>query len=168
MRRIFFLWLLLCSVFGTEQAASKIENTVYVPIGLNLGYTWGNANPNNDGDGSGFFLGAEVSYVALKSSMIWYGAYFDVVHQFDEARTRLSLGPEFGFFFGGLDGGYVLEFHDCDARHGVQARCLVYYAFGGVYIRGGGLWNPQGDVNGFGEVGVLLKFPIELSAHIDR
>ncbi len=134
----------------------------YLPFGINFGYTWNDGFAKSDNNTAGPFLGAEISFVRFESSAFWYGAYADFIHQFSDSINRLSFGPEVGFTALGIDGGYVAQFVGGHVQNGIQARILFYAFAGGLYFRGGVLWDEHGNDAQFSEFGVLLKYPSEL------
>jgi hypothetical protein len=163
---ILFLSLFaLCFAGYTKTAYSDfdIDKKLWLPIGINFGYTWTDATADGQGQDSGF-LGFEVSTVMTLESSVWFGAYFDAIFPLDAdaATARISFGPEIGFAFLGMDGGYVAEFYDGNASEGVQVRFLFYWVIGGIYVRTGALWSDDTDgARGFTEAGMLFKLPLD-------
>ena len=126
----------------------------YLPIGLNLGAA---IHPELE---HGFLLGGEVSAAFLFTDTgLWSGFYADALWDFGPDSFRFSLGPEMGWGFLGLDVGYTGEVSDGRYHNGLQLRGLITMGFVAVY----GRWVHRfGDVteHDFGEVGLLLKWPI--------
>ncbi len=119
-------------------------------FGANGGYSM---HPEH---GNGAVLGAEVSAPYLAKSGLWFGAYADALHDFGPRRQRLSLGPELGFGFFGVDGGPLLELADGATRTGFTIRGLLTLGVIGLYGRYGTLGGADPE-RGFGEVGLLIK-----------
>jgi hypothetical protein len=110
------------------------------------------------GDDASFALGAEVSAVNV-SDAFWVGAYVDAAHAFSLDETRLSLGPELGVRFLGLDGGYLASFgREPSPQHGVTVRPMLTFGVVTAYFRSSWLLGAHADW--LGELGVLLKVPI--------
>lgn len=111
-------------------------------------------------DGASFVLGGELSFVNV-SDAFWMGAYLDTVHAFAVDETRLSLGPELGIRFLGLDGGYVASFGgEASPQHGVTVRPMLTFGIVTAYFRSTWLLGEHADW--LAELGVLLKAPIVL------
>jgi hypothetical protein len=125
----------------------------FVLGGLNIGSSVGHGD-------DGLVLGAEISAGGLEDSgdfPSWYGGYLDVVHDFATEQTRISIGPEFGIAFVGLDGGIVFQNVDDETKTGVAGRLALTIGFISIYGRAIAV-----DGARFGEVGVLLKGPLSL------
>ncbi len=137
------------------DAGPKIENSLWLPIGINTGYAINPAHVSN-----GFLIGAEASLVYLDRSAKWAGVYTDLLRDFGSDTTRWSAGAEFGVTIFGLDLGYVRSYGDTDWS-GVRGRFLLSMA--AIHLYGGHGWILSGDeTEVYGEVGLLLKFPINI------
>ncbi len=137
------------------DAGPKIEDSFWFPLGINAGYA---INPSHVPNG--FLFGAEASLVYLDHSAKWAGVYTDLLRDFGSDTTRWSAGAEFGVSAYGLDVGYVRSFGDADWS-GVRARFLLSLAV--IHIYGGPGWILSGEqTESYGEIGLLLKFPINL------
>lgn len=136
-------------------ADPRVHDILYLPVGANLGAAI------HPGLRSGFLFGAEASLVYPVSSGLWYGGYVDALGDTGARAFRWSTGPELGFGFVGLDGGYLGQAGKAGYSHGVTARGLLTLGLVAVYGRWGHLFGDTGAEN-FAEVGALLKFPIEL------
>ncbi|MBK7583990.1 MAG: hypothetical protein IPI67_27810 [Myxococcales bacterium] len=161
-RRSVIGWLAGCSTvaavcFCTSAAHAdggpKIRDSLWLPLGLNFGYSL-----NPDPVSNGFLVGPEASFVYLDHSTGWAGAYTDVLRDFGSDTTRLGVGAEAGMAIFGVDLGYERSFGDTN-HHGIRGRFLLSFAAVHFY---GGVGRVFADAGGFtyGEVGVLLKFPI--------
>ena len=135
------------------DAAPKFNNAWFVPVGVSGALALHADAP------AGFAGGAEVS-VVHNDDYDWLGAYADVVHDFAVDATRLSIGPELGEGFAGIDGGYLFEVGNGRTRHGVTVRPMLSLGFVMLYGRVG--WLGGQDPETLGEVGLLFKYPIEL------
>jgi hypothetical protein len=124
-------------------------------VGANVAATFGRAS----GDGAG--LGAEASIVSLSEEMLWAGGYLDATFATEPEELRLSIGPELGFSFIGIDTGYVLKLGgERSPQHGLSLRPLLTVGVAAVYFRSIWLFGEAADWSA--EIGLLLKFPIEL------
>ena len=66
------------------------------------------------------------------------GTYVDLLDDFGTNTRRLSIGPEVGLGFFGIDGGYLLSSHDRILNHGFQLRALFFFiGFVGIGVRWG-------------------------------
>jgi hypothetical protein len=135
------------------DAAPKFHNAWYLPVGISGGVAI------HDGADDGFVGGLEASIVR-NDDYNWMGAYADVVHDFAADTTRISLGPELGEAIFGIDGGYVLETGGGRTRHGVAVRPM--FSLGVIMLYGRLEWLATEPSETLGEVGLLLKVPIEL------
>ncbi len=72
-------------------------------------------------------------------------------------RTRVSIGPQPGLYFLGIDGGYVAQWSDAGVQHGIVGRFLLSYFFIHAFVRVGRLSGntPLTSV----EAGGMLKTP---------
>ena len=112
--------------------------------------------------GSGFGVGAEGSVVKLAPDLFWFGGYVDGLYAVESEEVRMSLGPELGFSFAGLDAGYLLSVAGPrGAQHGLVVRPMLTLGIGTLYFRSAWLFGAHADWSG--EVGLLLKLPIELN-----
>lgn len=137
------------------EAHRPVTNSVWVPAGVTLA-----ASLDEDAD-AGFVVGGEVSVVYLDETGFWVGGYVDTVYDVGPDATRLTVGPEAGFGFVGMDGGYAVEWRGGTAYHGGAARFLLTWGVVAVYGRVAHFVAP-GPERTLGEVGVLLKWPIEM------
>jgi hypothetical protein len=110
--------------------------------------------------GSGFAFGAEGSVARITPELFWAGAYLDALFAVEAEELRLSIGPELGYGFAGFDVGYVLALGGRPAQHGVAVRPLLTFGIAAIYFRS--IWLFGTDADWSGEVGLLLKAPIEL------
>lgn len=128
-------------------------NRTYVPVGVNVGYSLNRSlSPNNGG-----LLGLEASVVDFYEGR-WYGAYADAVVDFASDEVRCTLGPELGLAILGIDGGYLFTDSPQGTQHGFVVRPMFAFGWVTAYTRFGIVLTPPKDK--FGEVGLLLKFPL--------
>jgi hypothetical protein len=150
--------LLLVTHIALGDAMPKVPPGFRLPIGI-----W-TAVAIHDDATDGFMGALEASIVYTDRDYDWVGGYVDFGRDFASDRTRLSVGPEIGSGFFGIDAGYAAELGGPSVRHGYVIRPLLSL---GVIILGGRLGHFFGDAEEtFGEVGLLFKFPIELA--VDR
>jgi hypothetical protein len=161
-RRIAASPLVAALLFVTHVALADAMPKVHPGFRLPVGFWTALAIHDDATDG---FMGAlEASIVYTDREYDWVGGYVDFGRDFASDRTRLSVGPEIGSGFFGIDGGYAAEFGGPSVRHGCVIRPLLSL---GVIMLGGRLGHFFGDAEEtFGEVGLLFKFPIELA--VDR
>jgi hypothetical protein len=147
--------LLLATRLACADAVPKVYPGLRLPVGF-----W-TAVAIHDDATDGFVGAAEASLVYTDRDYNWTGGYVDIGRDFASDRTRLSVGPEFGSGFFGIDAGYAVELGGPSARHGYVVRPLLSL---GVIMLGGRLGHFFGDAEEtFGEVGLLFKFPLEIA-----
>lgn len=123
----------------------------YVMGGITGGGSFGTLGP-------GGFVGGELSLVRLKRGN-WLGLYTDAFYDFGQRRAMMTVGPEFGKRFLGLDGGLGVRFGGDDGPDlGGQARLLLTAGLIGIYGRYG-IW-PGDELEHTGQVGMLIKVPM--------
>lgn len=138
---------------GSEHGGRMSYDGSYVMLGPSLALTL------DRGEGNGAALGGEVSFVGVRDAL-WAGAYLDVLRAFAADETRLSIGPEIGVRFLGVDAGYVLNLGRRSTQHGFALRPMLTLGIVTVYFRSTFLAGERADW--LGELGVLLKAPILL------
>ena len=146
--------LLVAAGHARADAGPKIaDKALYLPVGLSVGGAFHHEN-------KGLTLGAEASLAHWREGW-WMGLYSDILHDFGNERTRLSIGPEFGYGFFGIDGGLLTQLGDDKLYTGYQVRGLLTMSVIALYGRGGYLPSHPTE-QGFAEFGVLFKIPILL------
>ena len=111
--------------------------------------------------GSGFGVGTEASVVKLTPDLFWVGGYADALYAVESEEVRISVGPELGFSFAGPDAGYLVSASGPrGTQHGLVVRPMLTVGIGTLYFRSAWLFGAHADWSG--EVGLLLKLPIEL------
>ena len=131
----------------------KIDKGLFLPVGLNLGYSVNTAK----GAANGFLFGGEASLVFLKQ-WIWTGTYADVLRDFGEDETRTSIGLEAGVGPFGVDFGYLGAFRG-EVAHGFRGRAIVTLPPLGVYAGYSRTWT---DHRTHLEFGALFKIPVPI------
>jgi hypothetical protein len=116
--------------------------------------------------GGGFVTGAELSLAGYEvigppGHGWWTGLYVDGVHDFGTSGRRLTIGPEIGSTVFGVDGGYLFERVDGRSFHGLCVRPLL--TIGVVSLVGRVGWLPESSSPIFGEIGILLKAPMNIA-----
>jgi hypothetical protein len=139
---------------GRADAHGPPNANIWMPVGLSTGYSLHDDGPN------GALLGPELSVVHITNDAVWYGGYADFVWDFGSDRQRLSIGPEFGWMWLGIDGGYVLEQGD-KLRHGVALRPLLTIALLSIGFRGVKTFGDGGET--LGEISILVKLPFPVA-----
>ncbi|MCC6900985.1 MAG: hypothetical protein IT377_18550 [Polyangiaceae bacterium] len=150
--------LVMCwSSAALADGGPKITDSLWMPVGMNFGWA---VNPSPVPNG--FLVGPEVSLVYLDQSGPWVGVYTDALYDGGSDRARISAGGEVGYAIFGLDLGYVTTVKG-EREHGFRARGMLSLA--AVHLYGGA--GRLSDTT-YGELGVLLKVPIELWAEPPR
>jgi hypothetical protein len=112
-------------------------------------------------DGPELSVGGEVSVAHLTADLFWAGSYLDGVYSTRSDEWRMSIGPEIGFGFLGLDAGYVLKLGgEHSTQHGIVVRPMLTAGVVTAFFRSAWLFGEHGDWSG--EVGILVKLSIEL------
>ncbi len=150
---------LLLALSTSLPAAARDANgpgdSLWMPIGLNVGYSMNPAPLSN-----GLLLGPELSLVYFDQDAYWLGAYTEALRDFGAEEWRVGGGLEGGFANFGLDVGYQ-GILGRDGGHALRSRLIfsmvLVQIYGGVGAR---LLEPKAPV--YGELGLLLKFPFEL------
>jgi hypothetical protein len=140
---------------ATKPAPSPHAWTV--PVGLGSG--WSVHRQASDSA----YLGLEMSVVRTETrTLFWIGGYADLVRDFANGTTRMTVGPEVGLGPIGLDGGYLTEVDLTGYRHapagyrqGFAARLIASASLLSITGRVGHFVGGSGET--FGEVGLLLK-----------
>lgn len=127
-----------------------------MPVGVNLGGV-----SHRQGQ-SGAVLGAEASVVLFPvGEGDWSGFYADSVYDTSDHRVRMSTGLEVGIGFLGVDGGPLLQLGGGPVHFGLQIRPMLSFGVLDLYDRWGVVYGKKQHDN-FHEIGVLLKFPIQV------
>jgi len=145
---------LLCFWSNDAAATGYGDANVWMPVGLSTGYAFHTQGEN------GALIGAELSVVHLGDRYVWFGGYADFVADRGSDRARLSIGPEIGWKYFGIDGGFVLETGD-RLRPGVALRPLLSAGFATLGLRGVKTFGDGGAT--LFELGFLLKIPIPIA-----
>ena len=117
------------------------------------GLTYGGAKTL--GGAPGISLGGEVSASYFNTGR-FVGAVSDVVHNFGEKATRVSLGAMGGWGVFGAELSYLASMKESQIDHGIAVRPFISFGYLGGFLRYGVLFG-AGDVI---EGGVLLKLPL--------
>jgi hypothetical protein len=136
-----------------EPPKRKPPGGLYLPIGVSNGLS---LHPR-----AGYFVGGELSLVHFSTeSHVTAGGYADALYDFGSDSLRLSVGPEVGIGFFGIDAGYAVEREaNGDFHHGAVVRPYASVAFATLGLRAGYFE----DTGFLGELGLLLKFPVPLA-----
>jgi hypothetical protein len=148
--------LLLCLTLAPSafaDAMPKMHDSWFLPFGLSTAYALHKYSSN------GFAGGLELS-VVHNDDFFWQGAYADVVRDFENEHTRLSLGPEIGVMVLGIDGGYLLDTGKGTTRHGFCVRPMFSLGIMMLYGRVDQLLGAEHET--IGEIGLLFKYPVLL------
>jgi hypothetical protein len=157
----------LVALASLLTAGCTTTQELFVPIGLNAGGV-----VHRDPVPTGSVIGAEVSAVVATVDRVasipfdvgaWKGGYADVLWDTGSDRVRMSLGPEIGWAFFGLDGGPLLQIGGGAVHPGFATRVLVTLGFVSTYVRMGGVAGDH-SAQPFTEFGALLKYPIHLGS----
>lgn len=149
----------LCGRPALAQANMNL-NGLYFSVGPNLGYGFERAM----GMGHGGLFGLETSLVRVvdteKLDNVWFGAYTDLVATAAGNELHWTIGPEVGYAFFGIDGGYLFATSKVGSEQGFVVRPMLTIGIFTAYFRLGKILT--GDADRFGEVGMLLKLPFLL------
>lgn len=124
----------------------------YTPVGVTVAMT-------DYGGQLGMAVGSELSvvYAIPELAMLWFGSYADALYDTHRSTTRLSIGPEFGVLFFGVDGGAVMEIGDTN-RFGIQGRAMFTASYITFYMRAGTISEDASNTS-FTETGIMFKLP---------
>ncbi|MBN1960008.1 MAG: hypothetical protein JW841_03615 [Deltaproteobacteria bacterium] len=121
---------MLVAHLAYADAAPKIDIGWYMPAGFTMGVATKRDKP------TGFIGGAEISIVNLNGDAKWFGAYTDMLYDLKANMSRFSIGPEIGYTFFGMDGGYVLaKNEDNNFYHGVAIRPMISMGWVTLFAR---------------------------------
>jgi hypothetical protein len=146
--------LALCFWSSRADALGFPNANVWMPVGLSTGYAV------HDDPANGGLFGGELSIAHITDTGLWYGGYLDFIHDFGSDTERLSVGPEIGWNYLGVDAGFVLENGD-RLRPGVALRPLLTMGIASLGIRGVKTFGDGGGA--FVELGFLLKIPFPIA-----
>jgi hypothetical protein len=99
--------------------------------------------------------------MAKAGGILWYGGYADGVGDASSGALRFSTGPEIGLGPYGIDAGYLMRIDGGELRHGFTIRPIMTIGIASIAGRYGHVFGADRGAH-FGEVSVLLKFPIVL------
>lgn len=141
---------------AAEQSNSKESAIVvgYKPSWYVMGGATGGAVFRNKGPSG--FAGLEASVVRSHQGY-WIGMYTDGVYDFGLRGPILSIGPELGYGFVGLDGGLGLRWNADGPVPGVTGRFSLTAGIFGLYGRY--LYWPDLESHAV-QVGASFKFPL--------
>jgi hypothetical protein len=86
----------------------------------------------------------------------------DGVWDASSGALRFSTGPEIGLGPYGIDAGYLMRIDGGELRHGFTIRPIMTIGIASIAGRYGHVFGADRGAH-FGEVSVLLKFPIVLA-----
>lgn len=131
---------------------------LWMPVGANVGAAF-------HAGGIGLVFGGEASVVSHGYYYdLWFGGYTDFLYDDRLDRFRLSMGPEIGWKYFGVDAGYLAEIDvngNDETHHGFTIRPMVSLGAVSLTLRYGHVFGSKQAEN-FGELGALLKLPIPL------
>jgi len=142
------------------------------------------AASNSRGHLTDFILGGEISVFRVKDwttwqsgngapmvapgmpfpNMGWLGGYVDGEYDFATRTGRITLGPELGWDFLGLDGGLAVERAPGKTNVGYALRGVITLGF----VQGFERVEVFGDGSAQLEAGVLVKRPKDLHRWVHR
>ncbi|HEY5935732.1 MAG TPA: hypothetical protein VIU61_13885 [Kofleriaceae bacterium] len=133
-----------------------------LPVGLSTSRVW------HETASDSYTLGAEASVVWIEASTpkspdaiglnFWYGAYLDLVRNFGTDTTRMTVGPELGLNYVGVDGGFMVDVGDT-IRTGFVIRPVLTIGVVTLGYRYGYFFDDDPD-NRFHELGLLIKWKL--------
>lgn len=139
-----------------NDAASDSITVGYQPSWYLMAGLTGGASFRTPSSSPGGFVGLEASVVRNHRDW-WVGGYLDGAWDFGFAAPVLSVGPEVGYQFLGLDAGFATRFPGGPPRPGVFARLSASFAVFTLYGRYG-FW-PTGGLHTI-HAGASFKFPL--------
>ena len=151
--------LLLVAVHSLAYAESDGH---LIPVGLSTSRVW------HETASDSYTFGGEASVVWVESSTpkspdaiglnFWYGGYFDLVRDFGTDTTRITLGPELGLNYVGVDGGFMVDVGDV-TRTGFVIRPVLTVGVVTLGYRYGYFFDEDPD-NRFHEASLLIKWKL--------
>jgi hypothetical protein len=145
--------------------ADESDHEMFISMGGSFAYTV------HEDAANGGSLGGEISVgkywfpehdddksFNLHIDPYWAGVYVDFLHDTAIDKTRISVGPEVGKNFLGLDAGLLVQTGD-DARVGISVRPAITLAFASLTVRYGHYFDGKPDAS-LWEVGMLVKLPV--------
>lgn len=156
------LAVLVFAAGSTLAAPASADDEEAVTLGYDGGwYVMGGATGGGSfspGVGGGF-VGAEASVARLRRGW-WYGVYSDAIYDFGQRNMTLTLGPEFGYSFFGVDGGLGLRpAPESGLQMGPQFRGLLTVGLVALYARYG-FWPEATEHRHVRQFGIMLKIPL--------
>ena len=140
------------------EAFAKATTPAPSPHAWTIPYGFASGWSIHRGASDGVYLGIETSVVRTETrTLFWIGGYGDIVRDFANGVTRMTVGPEVGLGPVGLDGGYLMEVLDTGHRQGFAVRLIASASLLSITGRVGHFADGAGET--FGEVGLLLKLP---------
>ncbi len=131
----------------------------YLPAGLAVAATFPEDLP------AGVWLGGEFSVISMDQpgpEGTWLGPTAEAGWDFGADAFRHGLGCEFGIAVLGLEAGYLGQLRDGRYAPGLYGRASLTFGVFSVYGRYGHIFAEPLAMN-LGEVGVMLRYPFELS-----
>lgn len=114
------------------------------------------AGSSFESTGRGPFVGTQLSLVRLKHGR-WLGMYAEGQYTFGFRSFMTTVGPEFGYKYGGIDAGLATRFGGGHTTFGPQGRLIAtvgIFSLIGRYVH----W-PEFDEHTF-QLGVVIKGPL--------
>jgi hypothetical protein len=150
---------------SVPRVATHPDPGRYLMVGVNLGVA---GYPGVGGallsDEKWAAVGVEASAVKLPGSGYWwFGGYVDFVQVLPNRASRLSLGPELGFGFVGIDAGLLGEYSGLTGTFnaGLQARGMLTLGVFSAYLSAPCLYDSEvRALRAQVQAGVLLKVPV--------
>jgi hypothetical protein len=141
--------LLLAGRAGADAGPKLPRRAVYISPGLAFGGTYSfdlSTRPMLGGEVSAFYW-HDGPYVGL---------FVEGLYDWSRSAARITVGPELGWGFVGLDGGYLADFSAGGPHHGGSVR--LYFSLGvvGLFVRYGAVR----DAPDFVDFGIFLKAPM--------
>ena len=151
--------MLMTTAIGSVASAQSVDALTvgYQPAWFVLGGATGGASFGSTSNGG--YLGAEVSVARLLRGW-WYGLYADAEYDFGMGTPTVSLGPEFGYWVLGVDGGVgIRPGEDETFAVGPRIRGLLTVGLVSLYYRHA-YWPGDRENRTVRQVGLLLKLPL--------
>jgi hypothetical protein len=141
--------LLLAGHAGAHGRPKLPSRAVYISPGLTFGGTYSfdlSTRP---------MLGGEVSAYYWRDGR-YIGLFAEGLYDWSRSAARITVGPELGWGFVGLDGGYLADFSAGGPHHGGSVRLFFSVGVVGLFVRYGAVR----DAPDFVDFGLFIKAPM--------
>ncbi|KFE69647.1 hypothetical protein [Hyalangium minutum] len=150
---------------SVPRVATSPDMGRYLLLGVNAGVA---GRPGTNGallsDEKWAAVGFEASAVRLPGANYWwFGGYMDFIQVLPNRASRLSIGPELGFGFLGVDVGLLGEYSGLTGKFngGLQGRIMLTTGVAAVYLGAPCLYDSEvRALRAQVQAGMVFKVPI--------